>query len=319
MSDASDDRHVNPGRRRLLRYGALGAGLVMLPWSWAFAGPGGSTTTVPMRRRKIPATGERLPVMGLGSSGSFSASDPNKFPDLREVLRRFVELGGSLVDTSPTYGDAEANIGRMARELEVRDKLFMATKVDAPNRTVGIDQMASSRRLLGEPIDLMQVHNLVELKTHWPILQRMKEEGRVRYIGFTHYRVEAFYDLERYMKELQPDFVQFNYSVVTTEAEERLLPLAEDKGIAVLVNRVFEGGRLFRVVRRHPLPSWAADFGAANWAQFFLKYVIAHPAVTCVIPATSDPAHLTENMSAGTGRFPDARSRLYMRQHMASL
>lgn len=319
MSDASDDRNVDIRRRRLLGSGALGAGLAMLPWRWALAGTGGSTTTVPMRQRTIPATGERVPVVGLGSSGSFSSGDPGQFPALREVLRRFVELGGRLVDTSPTYGDAEENIGRMARELDVRDELFMATKVNAPNRTAGIDQMARSRRLLGEPIDLMQVHNLVELKTQWPTLKRLKEEGRVRYIGFTHYRVGAFGDLEQYMKELEPDFVQFNYSVVTTEAEERLLPLAEDKGIAVLINRAFEDGRLFRAVRRYPLPGWAADLGAASWAQFFLKYVIAHPAVTCVIPATSDPKHLVDNMGAGTGRFPDSRLRLFMRQHMAAL
>jgi diketogulonate reductase-like aldo/keto reductase len=320
MSDASDERNVDRGRRRLLRWGALGAGLAALPWRWALAeAVGGSVTDIPMRERAIPATGERVPVMGLGSSGSFSTGDATKFPGLREVLRRFAELGGRLLDTSPTYGDAETNIGRMARELDVRDELFMATKVNAPSRTAGIDQMARSRRLLGEPIDLMQVHNLVALKAQWPTLKRIKEEGRVRYIGFTHYRVGAFGDLERYMKELKPDFVQFNYSVVTTEAEQRLLPLAEDKGIAVLINRAFEDGRLFRAVRRQPLPGWAADFGAASWAQFFLKYVIAHPVVTCVIPATSDPVHLVDNMSAGTGRFPDARSRLFMRQHMASL
>lgn len=319
MSDASDDRSVNPGRRRLLGYGALGLGLAMLPWRWTLARPGGGGTEIPMRQRKIPATGERVPMVGLGSSGTFSTRDPERFPDLGEVLRRFVDLGGRLVDTSPTYGDAEANIGRMAGDLGVRDKLFMATKVNAPDRSAGIEQMELSRQALGEPIDLMQVHNLVQLKAQWPTLEGMKAEGRVRYIGFTHYRTSAFGELEHYMKELKPDFVQFNYSVATTQAEKRLLPLAEDKGIAVLVNRPFEDGRLFRMVRGQSLPGWASDFGANSWAQFFLKYVIGHPTVTCVIPATDNPMHLTDNMGAGTGRLPDARSRFYMREYMSSL
>lgn len=318
MHDSDDNRGVNSGRRRVLQCAALGAGLAALPWRWALAEPD-KTGSAAMRKRPIPATGEQIPVMGMGSSGSFATRDAEQFPALREVLQSFVDLGGQLLDTSPTYGNAEANISRMARELELRDELFMATKVNAPGKAAGVEQMARSRKLLGEPIDLMQVHNLVELETQWRSLQAMKADGRVRYIGITHYRVGAFGELERHMKALKPDFVQFNYSVVTPEAEKRLLPLAADQGIAVLINRAFEDGRLFGLTRGKPLPEWAAEFGADSWARFFLKYVLGHPAVTCVIPATSDPGHLVDNMGAGTGPLPDADTRKRMYDYMTSL
>ena len=273
-----------------------------------------------IRQRRIPGTDRRLPVVGLGSSGTFESGPRFDASALREVLRLFAELGGEVVDTSPTYGDAESNIGEMARALDVREQLFMATKVHARGREAGIEQMQDSLQTLGAPVELMQVHNLVDVQTQLKTLREYRDAGRIRYLGVTHYRVDAFDALEKLMREAPLDFVQFNYSIVTPAAEQRLLPLAADRGIAVLVNRAFEDGRLFGLTSAQQLPEWAAEFDCESWAQFYLKYVLGHPAVTCVLPATSNPHHLVDNMSAGVGALPeDEATRKRMRRFMADI
>jgi diketogulonate reductase-like aldo/keto reductase len=226
------------------------------------------------------------------------------------VLKRFAELGGRVVDSSPMYGRAESVVGDLASELGVRDKLFVATKVWTSGREAGIAQMETSlRRFRGERIDLLQVHNLVDWRIHLRTLGEWKRGGRVRYVGVTHYTAGAYGELEQIMTSEPVDFVQLNYSPVEREAERRLLPLAVDRGVAVLVNRPFAEGALFRRVRGRTLPEWAGELGCRSWAQLFLKWIAAHPAVTCVIPATSRPEHLEDNMQAGVGRLPDTALR----------
>ncbi len=269
--------------------------------------------------RSIPSTGEQIPAVGLGTSDEFESTGQNLEP-LRAVLRRFADLGGTLVDTAPIYGDAETVIGQLVDELGLVDKLFVATKVRTRGKQAGLEQMERSQRLLMKrPLDLMQVHSLVDVETQLANLRRWKEDGRVRYIGITHSRVSAFTELERLMRTETLDFVQLNYSFMEPDAEERLLPLAEDKGIAILANRPFQNGQMFRRVKGKPLPPWAADFDCHSWAQFSLKYILAHPVVTCVIPATSNPDHLIDNMGAGLGRLPDEPTRQRMREYVASL
>ena len=261
-------------------------------------------------RRVIPASNETLPVIGLGTWQTFDVGGGGAREPLREVLRRFVELGGRTIDSSPMYGRAESVVGDLAVELGLRDKLFVATKVWTSGRDAGIAQMeASLRRLRTSRVDLMQVHNLVDWRTHLRTLREWKRAGRVRYVGVTHYTAGAYGDLEQVIKSEPLDFVQLNYSVVERDADRRLLPLAADRGLAVLVNRPFAEGALFRRVRGQPLPSWAVEIGCRSWAQLFLKWIVAHPAVTCVIPATSRPEHLEDNMQAGAGPLPDAAAR----------
>ena len=260
--------------------------------------------------RPIPSSKETVPVIGLGTWQTFDVGAGAARGPLRQVLRRFVELGGRIVDSSPMYGRAESVAGDLAAELGVRDKLFVATKVWTNGRDAGVAQMEESARRLRTPrLDLMQVHNLVDWRTHLQTLAEWKRAGRVRYVGVTHYTAGAYAELEQVMKTERLDFVQVNYSVAEREAERRLLPLAVDRGIAVLVNRPFAEGALFRRVRGRPLPPWAAEAGCQSWAQLFLKWIIAHPAVTCVIPATSRPEHLEDNMQAGGAPLPDAALR----------
>lgn len=215
-----------------------------------------------------------------------------------------------MVDSSPMYGAAEAAVGDLATELGVREKLWIATKVWTTGRAAGIAEMERSIRLLrGKRIDLMQIHNLVDWQTHLPTLREWKQEGRIRYLGVTHYSAAGHEALERVMRTEALDFVQLNYSLTEREAERRLLPLARDRGIAILVNRPLAQGGLLSHVRSRRLPAWAADVDCTSWAQLFLKWILAHPAVTCVIPATSRLAHLEDNMQAGAGRLPDAAAR----------
>jgi diketogulonate reductase-like aldo/keto reductase len=293
----------------------------------------------PTLRRAIPRTGETIPAVGLGTWQTFdvdsseSATAPSlargprldpigekERAPLREVLKQFVALGGSVVDSSPMYGASERVVGDLAAELGAHGKLFLATKVWTDGRAAGIEQMEDSLRLLrAERIDLMQVHNLLDWRTHIKTLREWKQAGRIRYIGITHYHSGAYDELERVMKEADPDFVQLNYSIVSREAERRLLPLAAERRMAVLVNRPFEGAALFRKVRDKPLPPWAAEFDCASWAQFFLKFILSHPAVSCAIPATSKVKHLVDNMHAGRGRLPDRVLRERMAQHLHAL
>lgn len=266
-----------------------------------------------MRTRAISSSGERIPVVGLGTARQFDAA-PSAYGSLREVLRRFVDLGGRVVDTSPMYGRAEKVLGELSGELGVVDELFWATKVWTHGREAGVEQMRQSGSLLGtEVIDLMQVHNLTDTGTHLRTLRSWKEDGKVRYLGVTHYRAEAFDELARWIRTGDLDWVQLPYNLDMREAESGLLPLAQEHGTAVVVNVPFGNGRLFRKAKGHDLPGWAGEqVGAASWAQFFLKYILGHPAVTCVIPATSDPEHLVDNMGAGTGKLPDADTRRRM-------
>ena len=263
-----------------------------------------------MLARAIPSTGETLPAVGLGTWQAFDVADPARRGPQREVLRRFVELGGRVVDSSPMYGAAEGAVGDVAADLGVRDALFVATKVWTTGRAAGVAQMERSQQLLrGKRLDLMQVHNLVDVQTHLATLRDDKDAGRIRYLGVTHYSAAGHEALERVMRSEPLDFVQLNYSPAEPEAERRLLPLAADRGIAVLVNRPLAQGALVSGRRSRALPDWAAEIDCASWAQVCLKWILAHPAVTCVIPATSRPPHLEDNMKAGVGRLPDAAAR----------
>ena len=260
--------------------------------------------------RAIPSSGETLPVVGLGTWQAFDVADADDRGPQRDVLRRFVELGGRVVDSSPMYGAAEAAVGDLAAELGVRESLWIATKVWTTGRAAGVAQMECSLRFLrGKRLDLLQVHNLVDWQTHLATLREWKDAGRIRYLGITHYSASGHDALERVIRSDPLDFVQLNYSVAEREADRRLLPLARDRGIAVLVNRPLAQGALLSRLRSRRLPSWAGEIDCVSWAQLLLKWIVAHPAVTCVIPATSDVAHLEDNMAAGVGRLPDAATR----------
>ena len=272
---------------------------------------GKAESTSKQMKRAIPSSGESIPAIGLGTSDTFDVGPlPAHRKQVKEVLRLFAEHGGTMVDSSPMYGRAEEVVGDLSVELGLQDALFLATKVWTEGRDAGIRQMERSMRLLRtNRIDLMQVHNLVDTRTHLETLAAWKTQQRIRYVGVTHYRVDMHEALERTIKEHPLDFVQFNYSIVTRDAEKRLLPLCADRGVAVIVNRAFEDGALFRSVRDKKLPAWVEEFDCHSWAQFFLKFVLSHSAVTTVIPATSKPKHLLDNMQAGIGRLPDIKTR----------
>ena len=272
-------------------------------------------------KRPIPRSGEMLPMVGLGTYQAFGVGqDRNERDPLKEVLRLFVEHGGALVDSSPMYGTAESVVGDLAADQGLTSKLFMATKVWTTGRDAGIRQMEESmQRMKVTRMDLMQIHNLQDWKTHAKTLKEWKAAGRIRYTGLTHYHSGAYGELERLIKTKDFDFVQFNYSISEREAEESLLPLAQDTGTAVIINRPFAQASLFSRVRGKEVPAWAAEFDCKSWGQFFLKYILSHPAVTCVIPATSKPHHLVDNMGAGIGRLPDTATRKKMAEYMDSL
>jgi diketogulonate reductase-like aldo/keto reductase len=265
-------------------------------------------------KRAIPSSGETIPVMGLGTYRTFNVGPRSADREpLKEVLRQFVRYGGTVIDSSPMYGASESVVGELAEETGLLDKLFMATKVWTSGRESGIRQMEDSmRKMRVRRMDLMQIHNLQDWRTHEKTLAEWKGAGRVRYDGITHYHSGAYADLERILKSRRFDFVQLNYSIAEREAEDRLLKVAQDTGTAVIVNRPFAQAGLFSRVRGKELPAWAAEFDCTSWAQFFLKYIAAHPAVTCIIPATSQPRHLADNMMAGVGRLPDAAMRRRM-------
>ena len=277
----------------------------------AATGPAGAGVAPAPLERLIPSSGEKIPAVGLGTWRTFDvgASATERAP-LTDVLRRFAELGGRVVDSSPMYGAAESVVGDLATDLAITDKLFLATKVWTSGRDAGVTQMEQSlRRLRTQRLDLMQIHNLLDWRTHLATLRAWKEAGRIRYLGVTHYTSSAYDELERVLRSEPLDFVQVNYSLGEREAERRILPVARERGVAVLVNRPFSEGGLFQRVRGRALPDWAAELDCASWAQFFLKWILAHPAVTCAIPGTSRPEHLVDNMAAGRGRLPDAATR----------
>lgn len=300
-------------RRDFLRWASgIGASLALGP---AMAAP---RTTI---QRSIPASNALLPVIGLGTWISFDIGDDiDARPQRLKVLQAFFEHGGGLIDSSPMYGSAEYVLGGLLRKTPHTNTLFAATKVWTLGKQRGIEQMEASRKLWGVPrFDLMQVHNLLDWEVHLETLKAWKREGRIRYLGVTTSHGRRHDELEKIMAREPLDFVQFTYNLADREAEQRLLPLARERRIAVIVNRPFQHGNLFDRVKGKPLPAWAREFDCDNWAQFFLKFVVAHPAVTCAIPATRQPAHLVENMGAGIGRLPDARTRQRMIQHFENL
>jgi diketogulonate reductase-like aldo/keto reductase len=267
-----------------------------------------------MHKRPIPSTGELLPVIGCGTWQTFDVGmrSEERAP-LAEVLRILFAAGGSVIDSSPMYGRSEAVAGELLARQKAHDKAFVATKVWTQGREAGVRQMQRSMQLLrDERIELMQIHNLLDWRTHLPTLRAWKKEGRIRYLGMTHYTASAYDELESIMRSEQLDFVQINYSLDDREAERKLLPLAADRGIAVLINRPFGGGALLRSLAGASLPPWAGDIGCESWAQILLKYVVSHPSVTCAIPGTSRPRHMSDNCRAGMGVIPDQAMRKQM-------
>jgi diketogulonate reductase-like aldo/keto reductase len=307
-------RHDFSSRRRVLRWLAATAALAAM-------NPPATARNV-LATRAIPKSGEALPVIGLGTWQVFDVgADRAARARLSEVLAQFAAGGASLIDSSPMYGSAESVVGDLSAALGLRAKLFLATKVWTQGRADGIAQMERSmaRMQAGATIDLIQVHNLVDVATHTKTLIDWKAKGRVRYLGITHYTASGHAALARSLSSGDYDFVQVNYSLDEPEAAERLLPLAQDKRAAVLVNRPFGSGSMFGRVRGKPLPPWAAELGIASWAQYFLKWILGHPAVTCVIPATGNPKHVVDNIAGGIGALPDEAMRARMAQHFDSL
>lgn len=268
-------------------------------------------TTPEVLRRAIPSSGEQLPVIGLGTYQALDvgSSEAEQAP-LLDVVRALTDHGGSLIDSSPMYGRAESVAGDLVARLSLRSKVFLATKVWTTGRESGIRQMEESfRRMRTDRMDLMQVHNLQDWRTHAETLERWKADGRIRYTGITHYHEGAYGELEKVLRARRWDFVQLNYSLAEPAAAERMLPLAAELGVAVIANRPFAQGSLFSRAKGKTLPGWAADIDCASWAQVFLKWIVSHPAVTCAIPASSKSTHTMQNMLAGTGRMPDAALR----------
>jgi diketogulonate reductase-like aldo/keto reductase len=290
-----------PSRRRFLHDSLVLSGLAMMP-PLANAAPSPATRTVPV-------DGRRQPVVGLGTWQTFDVgTDATARANLGRLLARFVELGGEVIDSSPMYGSAEGVVGDLARERGLRQRLFLATKVWTHGTAAGIAQMKESLRRLGsEHIELMQVHNLQDWQKHLPTLRAWKAEGRIRYLGVSHYAAGAYGEIEQVLRSEALDFLQINYSLAEQESARRLLPLAAERGVAVIANRPFAEGALFRTVQGKTLPAAAADHGCRSWAQLFLRWILAHPAVTCAIPASNRLEHLEDNMAAALGPLPDFR------------
>lgn len=264
--------------------------------------------------RKIPSSGESIPCVGLGTWQTFDvSSNPEEQKPLREVLKTLVARGGSVVDSSPMYGRSEEVVGELSSTLKINDKLFIATKVWTHGKEDGIRQMNESFRLLRrEKIDLMQIHNLMDWETHLKTLRDLKAEGKIKYIGLTHYSDSAHDRLASIIEKEKVDFIQINYNLLNRNAEKKLLPFAMEKNVAVLINQPFESGSLFEKVKGKKLPEWAKEFDCQSWGQFFLKYILSHPAVTCVIPGTSKPHHMLDNIGAGFGKLPTQKQKVEM-------
>lgn len=274
-----------------------------------------------MSTRAVPSTGEPIPVIGMGSSNTFDvgASAAEREP-LGAVLRSLVDAGGRVIDTSPMYGRAETVLGDLVDELELGKRIWIATKVWVRGREAGVQQIAESMRRLRTPrLDLLQIHNLLDWREHVSTIRALQQSGRVRLAGITHYRGDAHADLERVLSAERFDWVQFNYSLAERDAEARLLPYCREHGIAVMVNRPFADGAMFERVKGKALPPWAAEIGCTSWAQFFLRFVLSEPAVTCVIPATAQPRHMRDNVAAGLAPLPDARQRARMAAYWDNL
>jgi len=303
---------MDQDRRATLRTLGTLAGLALM---------GSAASRQTMATRPIPSSGEQLPLIGIGTWQTFDAGgDAAARATLKEVLRLFFAGGGRVVDSSPMYGSSEAVVGDACADLGICEPLFMATKVWTQGRGEGVRQMQRSiERMRAGRMDLMQVHNLLDVQAHTKTLREWQAQQRVRYVGITHYTSSAYAEVERWLKTRQYDFVQINYSLAESESAQRLLPLASELGVAVIANRPFAEGAMFRRVRGKPLPPWAAELGIASWAQYFLKWIVGHPAVTCTIPGTGKPEHMADNLAAGMGAPPDEAQRRRMAQYYASL
>jgi aryl-alcohol dehydrogenase-like predicted oxidoreductase len=296
-----------PSRRHFIQRSAALLALAASPWMPSLA----SVDPNQLLKRRIPSSGERIPAIGLGTSRTFDVSlADDSLKPLDGVMRTFINGGATLIDTAPSYGNSEAVTGTLLKRTNTHEKAFLATKISATGRTRGMAQVeASLRALQTDTLDLVQVHNLQDTRTQLALLRELKAQGKVRYIGITHYLESAHDDLLEVLAHEQLDFVQLNYSVVERNAEKRLLPYCADHGIATLVNRPFLRGQLLSHVKGKPLPSWAIETDANTWAQLLLKFILANPAVTVVIPATSNPRYMADNLRAGIGRLPDAALR----------
>ena len=295
-------------RRSAIQIAALGGvGLCGNP-GWAL------TPQQTMIRRNIPSSGEPLPVVGVGTWQTFDVPDTEEaLQPLQEVLQVLYEKGGRMIDSSPMYGGSEAVVGQLTAASPGANDFFYATKVWTSGREAGIRQMESSmHKMRRERMDLMQIHNLVDWQTHVRTLKSWKEAGRIRYWGITHYTDASHAELERVIRQEKPDFAQFNYSIRSRHAENSLLETCRKQGTAVIVNQPYESGSLFRLTRGKALPDWASEYDIQSWGQFFLKFILSHPAVTCVIPGTADPKHMRDNVLAGYGKLPDAETRKRM-------
>lgn len=297
-------------RRDIVKSIGLSGCAMLLDPMFSFA----KTNQKMMLKRTIPASGEKIPVIGLGSWQQFDIGQAaSERAALTEVLKEMEALGGKLIDASPMYGRAEEVIGALTTQLKNNDKFFFATKVWTTGKEQGIAQMNDSFRKMGrKKIELMQIHNLQDWQTHLKTLKDWKAQGKIKYIGITHYTDSAHSRLEEIVKSKEVDFVQFNYSIRSRNAEKSLLNAAKDNGVAVIINEPFEQGALFRAVKGKELPSFAAEYDIKSWAQYFLKYIVSHEAVTCAIPGTSDVKHVVDNLGAGLGKLPDAVGRKKM-------
>lgn len=322
--NTADMSNVSTSRRDFIKTVGLGAAAVSLSGLSFFAGTAHAQAG-DLIMRKIPRTGEMIPAIGLGTYLTFDLMPGQARDNIREILKRFWDGGGRVVDTSPLYGTGEISIGDFATALGIGDKLFITNKIWSTGEFLADDSHArrsleqSMQRLWREKIDVMQVHSLVNVDQILPVLQNWKKEGRIRYVGVTHHELPYFPALAQVVERGNLDFVQVHYSIQTRLAEERILPAALDKGIAVQINMPFEKARLFKLVEGRPLPDFARELGIANWAQYFLKWVISHPAVTCAIPATSNPDHQLQNIGALKGPLPDAEMRKRMLKHMETI
>ena len=310
----SNDNNGSLSRRSFIQLlGLLGASAGGLPLA--------ALASTAMLKKAIPSSGEQIPVIGMGSSRTFdSGSDTESYARLTEVLQAFFDQGGTVIDTSPMYGRSEQVLGELLVTVRNRESLFTATKVWTEGREEGIAQMKESMRLLRVPvIDLMQIHNLLDWRVHMETLAEWKRKRLIRYIGITTHRGYDHDQLAYVMENHPIDFVQLSYSIANRKAEQRILPLASERGIATMINRPFMRGNLFQLVKGQSLPPWVKEFDCHSWAQFFLKFVVSHPAVTCSIPATSKVHHMVDNMAAGYGRMPDELERKRMLEYFASI
>jgi len=306
---------MNLNRRELLKIGLCAGASVLLP-------SGGLVAQAdPLIRKKIPSTGETIPIIGVGTARRYEQihTEAEKAP-LRDTLRQFNESGGTVIDSSPTYGTAEAVVGELVDELKIRDSLFLATKVSTSGQQAGIDQIQQSfKRLRTAKIDLIAVHNLRDTKTQLRALRELKQAGRIRYIGITTSFENQYPEFEQTIKAETLDFIQVDYALDNRNADQRILPLAADRGTAAMINLPFGRSRLFNAVQGKKLPEWAAEFDCKTWAQFFLKYIVSHPAVTCAVPGMAKAEYVVDNLGAARGRLPDSAMRQRMEQFIDGL